>query len=311
MHSDIESALRPAGSGILDSEYRIVRPDEETRWIATYGRTFFELVAGQRTAIRFLGTMLDKTEQKLAQEALVQSEKLAVTGRLTVCIAHEIKNPLESLTNLLYVIRAEPSPEKRDEWLTFAGAELARLREIVSNTLHFHQRPVDAITMDVTELIESVLVLFRGRILSQQVRLQTELSSGVAAQAPQGELRQVLANLISNALDAMPTGGRLLVRARELTVNTGEKGVRLTVADTGVGMNQAVQSRAFEAFYTTKKTTGTGIGLWLSQEIIKKYGSKIQLKSVLGRGTVFSLYLSGSNKPPSDLLKPLEEGGIA
>jgi signal transduction histidine kinase len=110
----------------------------------------------------------------------------------------------------------------------------------------------------------------------------------------------VLVNLIGNALDAMPKGGRLIMRTRELTGKTGEKCVRLTIADTGVSMSSEVRSRVFEAFYTTKKMTGTGIGLWLSQEIIKKCGSKIHVKSTLNRGTVFSLYLPGLAVPPAD-----------
>ena len=129
-------------------------------------------------------------------------------------------------------------------------------------------------TFDVAAVCESVLVLFRARISIQQVRVQKELPAGIEVQAPQGELRQVLVNLIGNALDAMPNGGRLMVRARELVGKAGETCVRLTVADTGVGMTPEVRSRVFEAFYTTKKTTGTGIGLWLSQEIVKKCGSK-------------------------------------
>jgi len=204
-------------------------------------------------------------------------------------------------SNLLYMIRYEPSAEKRAEYLALAEAELAQLNAIASNTLRFYRNPIGVMTEDVADVIESVLVLFRTRISNQQVRVQTEHSARIAVQAPQGELRQVLVNLIGNALDAMPKGGRLIVRTRELVGKTGEKCVRLTVADTGVGMPPEVLSRVFEAFYTTKKTTGTGIGLWLSQEIVKKCGSKIHVKSTLGQGTVFSLYLPGSNKPTNNL----------
>ncbi len=226
---------------------------------------------------------------------------MAVTGRLAVSIAHEIRNPLEAVANLLYITRHEPLAEKRGEYLTLAEAELARLNEIASNTLRFYRNPVGVMTADIGDVIESVLVLFRSRISSQQVRVQTEHLAGIGVQAPQGELRQVLVNLIGNALDAMPKGGRLTVRAREVVGKAGEKCVRLTVADSGIGMPPEVLSRIFDAFYTTKKTTGTGIGLWLSQEIIKKCGSKIHVKSTQGRGTVFSLYLPGLNNPANVL----------
>jgi signal transduction histidine kinase len=297
VQTSIEVAVHPGGTGVFDCEFRIKRPDGETRWLASNGKVFFENIAGTRTAIRFLGTLLDRTEQKLIHDALVESEKLAVTGRLAVSIAHEIKNPLDAVTNLLYILRDEPSAEKRSEYLTLAETELARLDDIASNTLRFYRDPVSLITLDLAQLIESVLVLFRGRTSLQQVRVQTELPVAVAVQAPEGELRQVLVNLISNALDAMPKGGRLIVRARELTGKDGHSCVRLTVADNGVGMSREILSRIFEAFYTTKKVAGTGIGLWLSQEIIKKCGSKIHVKSTVGRGTAFSLYLAGANSP--------------
>ena len=128
------------------------------------------------------------------------------------------------------------------------------------------------------------------------MQVQKELDPGVAVLAPRGELRQVLVNLVGNALDAMPKGGRLVLRARDLTGRTGEKCVRISVADTGIGMAPEVVSRVFEAFYTTKGVTGTGIGLWLSQEIIKKCGSRIHVKSSQGRGTVFSMYLASGSK---------------
>jgi PAS domain S-box-containing protein len=297
VRSSMEAALNPQGTGVFDTEYRIHRRDGETRWVATNGKVFFEDVDGKPTAIRFLGTLLDRTEQKLAHEALAESEKLAVTGRLAASIAHEIKNSLESVSNLLYLLRDETSVQKRNEFVTLAEAELKQLNDIASNTLHFYRAPAGGNTVDVGDLIRSVLLLFGGRISALQVRVQTELPIGTGVDAPPGELRQVLVNLVVNALDAMTKGGRLVIRARELTGKTGEKCVRLTVADTGLGMSAEVRSRVFEAFYTTKKTKGTGIGLWLSQEIIKKCGSKIHVKSIQGRGTVFSLYLPGLSQP--------------
>jgi signal transduction histidine kinase len=244
----IEVALNPQGAGVFDCEYRIVRPDGEIRWLASNGKVFFEHVEGKRTAIRFLGTLIDRTNEKRAQEALVEAEKLAVTGRLAASLVHEIKNPLEAVRNLLYLSRYETSAEKRDDYLTLAEAELMRLNDIASNTLRFYSDPIGVSTVDVAELIDSVLLLFHGRISLQQVLVQRELTADIRVEAPQGELRQVLVNLIGNALDAMPKGGRLTVRTRVLTGKGGEKCVRLTVADTGVGISSEVRSRIFEAF---------------------------------------------------------------
>jgi signal transduction histidine kinase len=217
-------------------------------------------------------------------------------GRLAASIVHEIQNPLESLTSFFYLLRAEKSLEKRAEYLAKAETEIAHLSEISLNTLEFYRDPVGVVPVDIAALIDSIIVVFQGRITRLQVVVQRELGTGVAVLAPQGELRQVLVNLISNALDAMPKGGRLVLRARDLTGRTGERCVRLSVADTGFGMAPNVVARVFEAFYTTKGVSGTGIGLWLSQEIIKKCGSRIHVKSSQGRGTVFSMYLSSGSK---------------
>jgi signal transduction histidine kinase len=292
----VQSALDPVGRGQYDQEYRIVLRSGELRWIAAKGKVFFEEIDGQLWATRFMGTLLDRTEFRRAQEALLQSERLAITGRLAASIAHEIQNPLESLTNLLYLLRDEKSLEQRAEYLAMAETEIAHLSEISLSTLEFCRDPVGIAPVDIAALVDSIVVVFRGRITGLQVCVQRELDPGVAVLAPQGELRQVLVNLISNALDAMPKGGRLILRARELTGRTGEKCVRLSIADTGFGMAPDVVVRVFEAFYTTKGVSGTGIGLWLSQEIIKKCGSRIHVKSSQGRGTVFSMYLSSGSK---------------
>jgi signal transduction histidine kinase len=292
----VRSALDPVGRGQYDQEYRIALRNGELRWIAAKGKVFFKEIDGQLWSTRFMGTLLDRTEFRKAQEALLQSERLAMTGRLAASIAHEIQNPLESLTNLLYLLRDEKSLEQRAEYLALAETEIAHLSEISLSTLEFCRDPVGIAPVDIAALVDSIVVVFRGRITRLQVRVQRELDPRVAVLAPQGELRQVLVNLISNALDAMPNGGRLILRARELTGRTGEKCVRLSIADTGFGMAPDVVARVFEAFYTTKGVSGTGIGLWLSQEIIKKCGSRIHVKSSPGRGTVFSMYLSSGSK---------------
>lgn len=297
VHASMQFALSPLGTGQYGQEYRVVWPEGELRWVAARGKVFFEEIDGQLWASRFIGTLLDRTEFRRAQEALLQSERLAMTGRLAASIVHEIQNPLESLTSFFYLLREEKSPEQRAEYLAMAETEIAHLSEISLNTLEFYRDPVGIVPVDIAALIDSIIVVFQGRITRLRVCVQRELDPRVAVLAPQGELRQVLVNLISNALDAMPKGGRLVLRARDLTGRTGERCVRLSVADTGFGMAPDVVARVFEAFYTTKGVSGTGIGLWLSQEIIKKCGSRIHVKSSQGRGTVFSMYLSSGRKP--------------
>lgn len=289
----VRQALDPEGSGEYDLEYRILRPSNEERSIAAKGKAFFEEVNGQRKATRFLGTLLDRTEQKLAQVALIQAEHLAATGRLAASIAHEINNPLEAVTNLLYLIRHEKDEEARDAFLVTAESELARVSEIASNTLRFYRDPKGLSRVGLIPLLQSVVGLFQGRLAVRGIELNMDCEAGAEVTASQGELRQVLVNLVGNALDAMTEGGRLTIRARVFAHAIGDlqPGVGVCIADTGTGMSADVLERAFEPFYSTKGSAGTGLGLWLSREIIKKHGFKLLVKSKPGKGTVFGIYM--------------------
>lgn len=289
----VSSAMDPHGPGEYDIEYRVVRPDQEERYFSAKGKAFFEDVAGERKATRFTGTLLDRTEQKLAQAALVQAEKFAATGRLAASIAHEINNPLEAVANLLYLLRDEPDEEVRRAHLHQAESELARVSEIASNTLRFYRDPRGPSRVGLKPLIDSVVGLFRGRIAIRGVELDLVCAEDAEVTTSQGELRQVLVNLIGNALDAMPQGGRLRVHCRAFPKAVGNRksGVGLWIADTGSGMPPEVLQRVFEPFYTTKGSAGTGLGLWLSKEIVKKHGFKLTVRSKPQRGTVFGLYM--------------------
>ena len=294
VESTVAHALDPSGTGLYELDYRIVHPDGTVRWLGGKGRAFFEERDGKQVATRFIGTVLDRTERRKIQEALIEAEKLAVTGRLAASIAHEIRNPLDAVVNLLYLLRTESSPSKRPEYIQQAEGELARVSEIATNTLRFYRDPSGTTKFDLGELADTVVNLFRARIVTSRVTVEASLPQGILVSAPRGELRQVIANLVSNALEAMPDGGRLILRIRQfVNHHTGKLCVRLTVADTGIGMNPEVLSRVFEAFYTTKGATGNGLGLWLSLEIIKKCGSSLKVRSAVGRGTVFHISLEG------------------
>jgi PAS domain S-box-containing protein len=295
VETTVEQALDPKGTGLYELDYRINHPDGTVRWLGGKGKAFFEERDGERVATRFIGTVLDRTERRKVQDALIEAERLAVTGRLAAAIAHEIRSPLEAIQNLLYLLRSESSEAKRSEFIQQAESELSRVSDIATNTLGFYRDPAGTTSFDLDELTQGVLNLFRGRIASSKVIVEASLPRGTFfVSAPKGELRQVIANLVDNALDAMPGGGRLILRARQFVNHrTGKLCVRLTVADTGVGMSSEVLSRVFEAFYTTKGAAGNGLGLWLSLEIMKKCGSSMRVRSTLGRGTVFHLSLEG------------------
>ena len=306
----VEHAIDPTGTGIYEIDYRIILPDGTVRWVGGKGKAFFEERDGEWVVTRFIGTVLDRTERRKTQDALIEAERLATTGRLAASIAHEIKNPLAAVLNLLYLIRLEPSEEARSGYIQQAETELSRVSEIASNTLRFYQDASSSTSFDICELVQSALSLLRGKILTSKVRTETKIPSGILVSAIQGELRQVVVNLIGNALDAMPGGGRLILRVREfMNHRTGKLCVRLTIADTGHGMSREVQSRIFEAFYTTKGAAGNGLGLWLSLEIMKKCGSTMRVRSAVGRGTVFHLSLIGVEAESSSATHVLSQKG--
>jgi signal transduction histidine kinase len=216
-----------------------------------------------------------------AQEALLRSEKLAVTGRLAASIAHEINNPLEAVTNLLYLTRTESSPERANEYLAAAEQELLRVTEITKQTLRFYREPSRRTEIDVPTVVKSVLSLFRSRIADANITVQPEFRGGSTALASAGELRQILSNLIGNAIDAMRLGGTLRIRVSTETAcrRDGTQALRLTIADSGSGIPQDVLPRIFEPFISTKGETGTGLGLWVADEIVKRNGWKILVRS--------------------------------
>jgi signal transduction histidine kinase len=233
----------------------------------------------------------DQMEQyALAQEALLRSEKLAVTGRLAASIAHEINNPLEAVTNLLFLLRNEPSPDKQKKYLAQAEQELARVAEITKQTLRFYREPSQPTATRITTVVDSVLMLFGPRLVASSITVERKDGSASAAVlSTPGELRQVIANLVGNAIDAMRTGGYLRIRVSE---RCGF--VRLTIADTGMGIPSDVLPKIFEPFVTTKGETGTGLGLWVTAEIMKRNGWKIRVRSNgdPGRsGTTFSILI--------------------
>jgi C4-dicarboxylate-specific signal transduction histidine kinase len=232
----------------------------------------------------------------LAQEALLRSEKLAVTGRLAASIAHEINNPLEAVTNLLYLMHSDLTPEQRHWMLNEAEQELSRVTEITKQTLRFYREPSQPGPTEVGPVLDSVLKLYRSRIASADVRVNRELLSSFATVlSSPGELRQILANLIGNAIDAMRGGGCLRIRISDFAKADEEsRSVRITVADNGTGIASSVLPTIFEPFVTTKGETGTGLGLWVTSEIIKKNGWKIRVRTSRSpnrSGTAFSIII--------------------
>jgi len=258
--------------------------------------------------------VLDASERKRSEEALRKSEKLAATGRLAASIAHEINNPLEGITNLLFLLRNYCQlQDPALNYVTMAEHEAHRIAEITQQTLRFYRQSTLPAHTSLGDLLDSTLGIYHGRIGALGIQVEKKYDPSLELFCLAGEIRQVVANLIGNALDASSSGGRLIVRAR-LTRNAkhpSQSGVRFTIADTGAGMEPAVRARALEAFFTTKETTGTGLGLWISQEIVLKHNGLLRLRSRTARsgkasGTVFQVFLPSDSPFPSAPLSAVE-----
>ena len=225
---------------------------------------------------------------------MLRSEKLAVTGRLAASIAHEINNPLEAVTNLLYLMHGNSVARATETISCEAEQELARVTEITKQTLRFYREPSQPTATDVSTVLDSVLRLHGSRLTAAGVKVHREILSDTATVlSTPGELRQILANIIGNATDAMRQGGCLRIRISKQLQRTGCC-VRLTIADNGTGIPPDVLPSIFEPFVTTKGETGTGLGLWVTSQIVKKNGWKIRVRSSRNparRGTVFSLLI--------------------
>ena len=239
---------------------------------------------------------VDVTDRKRSQDALIQSEKLAAVGRLASSIAHEINNPLESVTNLLYIVRSLEHAPETQEYLDAADRELRRVAAITNQTLRFHKQSTAPAEVTSGQLLGDVLALYQGKIANSRVSVQKRLASRHSICCFEGEIRQVISNLVSNAIDAMhPDGGRLLVRSRDAhDPLSNRRGVVLTIADTGSGMSRETLAHAFQPFFTTKGFSGTGLGLWISSEIVGRHQGRLTARSsqTVGRsGTVFNLFL--------------------
>jgi signal transduction histidine kinase len=239
---------------------------------------------------------VDVTESKRSELLLMQSEKLNAVGRLASSIAHEINNPLEAVTNLLYLAQqAAVSPEAK-QYMEKAEVELRRVTAIANQTLRFHRQSSNQKPVTSGELIDATLLLYQGRFISLRVNLERRERTQRAVTCFDGEIRQVLSNLVGNAIDAMAhANGRLLIRSREARHwPTGRRGVVLTVADTGGGMSPQTRAKIYEPFFTTKGEKGTGLGLWISREIVDRHQGVLRVKSsqsAEGSGTVFTLFL--------------------
>jgi PAS domain S-box-containing protein len=236
----------------------------------------------------------DITQQKRTEEALRRNERLATAGRLTAAIAHEIRNPLEALINLVYLARRDAAG--RDEYLRLAEQEIGRLDSIAQQALGFVREAASPEQLNPAKLIDEVLQLYMRKLQQNHITIDKVTEQKLEILGFPGELRQLFSNLILNAMEAMKDGGRLRIRVVRTHEWSGgqREGVRITVADTGSGISAVALPHIFEPFFTTKKETGTGLGLWLAYGIVQKHSGWMRVASRTQTGcsgTVFMVFL--------------------
>jgi PAS domain S-box-containing protein len=248
----------------------------------------------------FTGFMRDITQRKKVETVLKSTERLAVIGRLATSIAHEINNPLDAVKNIFYLLQQSANDEQRGH-LQLGEQELNRIAEIARRTLNF-SRETPAITeVDAHEVLDETLELLSRRIRTKHIGIHKRYRSIGKVRANVGELRQVFVNLIANALDALPTNGHLWLRSSNRVSKCGAAGIVITIGDNGQGVLPRFMPHLFQPFFTTKGEQGTGLGLWITREILQKYGAKIKVRSRVGdshHGTCFRIFLPKDQNPP-------------
>ena len=242
----------------------------------------------------------DITERRMSEGALMRAEKLATAGRLAATIAHEVNNPLEGLTNLVYIARRSDSMDEVRQLLSQAEDELGRIAHITRQSLGFYRETSTPAHFMPATIVREVTDFYASRAARLGISFVVNTTTEREVLGSSGELRQVLSNLVANSLDACPTGSVVRVEANSAIDprNPSHAGVRITIADTGPGIPPENLESIFEPFFTTKKDTGTGLGLWVSRELVAKHGGSLRVRSRTSEplcGTVFSIFLPMRN----------------
>ncbi len=304
----LRDALKSKAISLLSAEsLSLTRPDGHELLVDQSGAPLQE-DTGTITGVVLV--LRDVTQQRRTQAALLASEKLATAGRLAATIAHEIHNPLDSVSNLLYLIQTGDDAQENAEFVALARTELDRATQISRSLLGMYRESRTAVALDLSELIESVLLLLQRRFIQGSVTLNKQFGTPAMVTGFPVELRQVFTNLIANAADASPAGTTVTLTTKVVPGSAGQEGglphrpgVLATIQDQGVGIGPDVQARLFEPFFSTKGEAGTGLGLWVSKGIVLRHEGSIELKSSTAaedHGTTISVFIPFSDFAPPE-----------
>ena len=234
----------------------------------------------------------DISARKRLEQSLLQAEKIAATGRMAATIAHEINNPLEAIVNLLFLLRPLVSSAEGIQYLESADAELVRVSHIAKQTLGYYREHASASRASLGEIAEHTIAIYEPRCTATGITVRTSLDSSHKVMLRRGEMMQVISNLLTNSMYAMPTGGTLSITVSD--TREPSEGVALTVTDNGVGIPPDILPKVFDAFFTTRYTVGTGIGLFIARQFVEGHGGKITVESSNrpeDHGTVVRVFL--------------------
>jgi PAS domain S-box-containing protein len=253
---------------------------------------------------KLIGVVLvlhDASRERNLQDVLRRTEKLAAAARLAATVSHEINNPLEAIGNLIFLAKTSPdAPERVITQLQLAEQELARVSHITRQTLGFYRESTSPTSVHIPTLVESVLTLYSNKLQVKQIKVQLALEACPPILGLAGEIQQLVSNIVSNAIDAVPVSGTLKIDASPVTL-AGRESIRLKVEDDGPGIAPENLKRIFEPFFTTKKDVGTGLGLWVCKEIAERHGGTVQVESKNGnggKGAIFTVLLPDSEALP-------------
>jgi signal transduction histidine kinase len=238
----------------------------------------------------------DVSEQRAIEKALRNSERLATTGRLAATIAHEIHNPLDTIGGLLHLVKMDTQEDGTRELVTMAAQEIVRITQMTHQMLSFQREASKPIPVRIGQVLGNVVGLYEKKIRSAGIHLERRVDEEVEVLALPGELRQMFANLLGNSIEAVGTGqGKISLRAHESRdFRSQRRGLRVVIADNGPGIPVDLRAKIFEPFFTTKGENGTGLGLWITADILRKYDGTMRLRSSTkagASGTCFTVFL--------------------
>jgi PAS domain S-box-containing protein len=276
LHSDEKTIIESIRAGRRVEHFETVRLAKDGGLIDV-SLTVSPIKDDQGRVIGASKILRDISSRKRIEQSLLQAEKIAATGRMAATIAHEINNPLEAVTNLLYLLREKIADEEGLNYLTTAEDEVGRVSHIAKQTLGYYREHAAASPAYLGDIAEHALTIYEPRCTAANITVNKSFSSSTKLVLRRGEMMQVISNLVANAIYAMSTGGTLSVSVSDAT--GPEDGVVLLVEDNGVGIAAKDLPRVFDAFFTTRTTVGTGIGLFIAKQFVEGHGGRISIET--------------------------------